>query len=287
MLVTGTKTVSNIGFRLICAWQRNTSSSQCWISSHLCLSQEHKQCSILDFFSFMLVTGTQAVFNIGFRLIYACHRNTSSFQYWISSYICLSQEHKQFPILDFVSFVLSQEHKQFSMLAFVSFMLVTGTQAVSNIGIRLVFACHRSTSSFQYWKSCHLCFSQEHKQFSRLTNISFMLVIGTQAVFNIGFRLIHACHKNKQFSTLDFVSFMLVTGTQAVFNIGFRLIYACHRSTTSVQCWISSYLCLSHEDNRCSISDFVSFMLSQEQAVFNTEFRVIYAWDRNTSSLLV
>merc|ERR1711875_51987 len=121
----------------------------------------------------MLDTGTQAVLNVGFRLIYACHRNITIVQYWISSHLCLSQEHKQFSILDFFSF-----------------MLVTGTQAIFNIGFCLIYACHRNTSSFQYWISSYICLSQEHKQFSMLEFVSLMLVTGTQPLFNIGVHLI-------------------------------------------------------------------------------------------------
>ena len=143
--------------------------------------------------------------------IYACHRNTSSFQCWNSSHLCLLQEQKQFSIMDFVLF-----------------MLVTATQAYFYIRFRLIYACHRNTSIFQYWILSHLCVSHEHKQFFILAFVLFMLVTGAQPVFNVGFRLICACHM-----------------TQPVFNIGFRLIYTCHRNTSSFQNWISSHLCLS------------------------------------------
>ena len=81
-----------ISCRLIFVCHKNDCNFQYWLSSHICLSQELLQFSILAFVSFMLVTRTTANLNVGFRLIYACHKNDCNFQYWLSSHLCLSQE---------------------------------------------------------------------------------------------------------------------------------------------------------------------------------------------------
>ena len=128
----------------------------------------------------MLVTRTTAICNIGFRLIQACHKNDCISRYWRTSH-----------------FTLSQERMQFSTLPFVSFMLVTRATAIFNIRFRLIHACHKNVRNFHYLLSSHFCLSQERLQLSMVAYVSFLLVTRMTAIFNIGFRLISACHKNE------------------------------------------------------------------------------------------
>ena len=68
-------------------------------------------------------------------------------------------------------------------------------------------------------------------------------------IFNIGFRLIHACYR----STYHFqywLSTRLIHAclkSHTIFNIGFRLIHSCHMSTCHFQYWLSSHSYLSQD----------------------------------------
>ena len=128
----------------------------------------------------MFVTGTTAISNIGFRLISVCYKNDCKLQCWLPSDVCLSQQRLQFAIL-----------------AFVSFRLVTRMTAFLDIGVHLISLCHKNECNFQHCLSSHLCLSQERLQLSMVAYVSFLLVTRMTAIFNIGFRLISACHKNE------------------------------------------------------------------------------------------
>ena len=186
-----------------------------------------------------LVTRTTAISNIGFRLIYACHKNDCIYRYWRSSH-----------------FRLSEERLQISTLAFVSVMLVTRTSAIFDVGFRLISACHKNDSYFQYWLSSHLCLSEERVLVSVLALVSLMLFtrggtesgieigsawgtamcphVGTEVVTEIG---------TKVESEIGTVIGTFVTRTTAIYTTGFRVISACHKKDCNYHYWLSSHLC--------------------------------------------
>ena len=174
MVVTGAQVIFHISFCLTHGCHRSTYDFQHWLSSHACLSHEHRSFSILAFVSLMFVTGAPTNFHSGFRCIPACHKSTCHFQYWLSSHSCLSQD-----------------HKQFSRLAFVSLILVTRAHSIFNTGFRIIPGFHKTPCHLQCWFSSRSCLSQKHKLFSILAFVSLIVVTGAHTIFSSGLRVIH------------------------------------------------------------------------------------------------